>query len=98
MTESPVRARGAVGHKCALAVGPPRPVLSDGETPVSLEAAAHTLREHSARSLAVGRNARHDCILPATSDRSAVTPANWLAPVTGGGPPAAAAGPLSRHV
>jgi hypothetical protein len=69
MTESPVGARGAVGHKCALAVRPPRPVLSNGETAVSLEAAPHTLHERNARSLAVGHRAGHDCILP-TGERS----------------------------
>ena len=44
--------------------GPPRPVLGNSETSVGLEAASHTLGERRLNTLAVGRKARHDCILP----------------------------------
>ena len=58
-----VRARWAVGHKLSLAVGPPRPGLSNSEPGIGLEAASHTLGQQ-AETLAVGRKARHACILP----------------------------------
>ena len=66
MTESPPRARRAVGHKLALAVDPPRPTLSNGEPLVGLKAAAAHWTCAALGSLAVGRRARHGNILPPT--------------------------------
>jgi len=62
MTEPPERARGAVGHKPAFAVGPPCPVLSNRETAVSLQAATYTLGGRSTKAFATGRRAWHRAI------------------------------------